>query len=183
MLNLNPYWVAGFVDGEGCFHVSVLKHPEMSLKYQLLPEFVIVQHKRDVKLLLALKAFFGSGVVRTNHGDRLCLRIRKLDALKKVCSFFREYPLNSKKKEDLEKFELVLNCIQNKSHLQKEGLFAIIQLVMTMNTQRRPALLSVLEELKPLDKEMVHAHMETMGLRERNSLSGKRILPLTCANE
>ena len=41
---LDPHWVSGFVDGEGCFHVSINKFPKMSIGWQVLPEFRIVQH-------------------------------------------------------------------------------------------------------------------------------------------
>ena len=97
-VELSPDWVVGFVDGEGCFHVSLNRHEEMTAGYQVLPEFVVVQHERDLQVLHALKRFFGAGVVRKNHGDRFCLRIRKVDALTKVCEFFQAHPLKTKKK-------------------------------------------------------------------------------------
>ena len=65
---LEAQWVVGFVDGEGCFFVGINPHPEMTSGFQVLPEFTVVQHKRDIQLLHALKQFFGCGVVRTNHG-------------------------------------------------------------------------------------------------------------------
>ena len=34
--------------------------------YQVLPEFRIVQHKRDIKLLYGIKKFFGCGIVTYN---------------------------------------------------------------------------------------------------------------------
>ena len=48
---LNAQWVVGFVDGEGCFYVGINPHPEMSCQFQVLPEFTVVQHRRDVQLL------------------------------------------------------------------------------------------------------------------------------------
>jgi hypothetical protein len=45
-MELSPDWVVGFVDGEGCFHVSITRHPSMKIGYQVLPEFVVVQHRR-----------------------------------------------------------------------------------------------------------------------------------------
>ena len=78
---LSEDWVVGFVDGEGCFHVGINAHKEMSIGYQVLPEFTVVQHQRDVELLHALKNFFGCGVVRRNHGDRLSFRVRGLGHL------------------------------------------------------------------------------------------------------
>ncbi|MEM6274992.1 MAG: LAGLIDADG family homing endonuclease, partial [Myxococcota bacterium] len=78
-MNLHPQWIAGFVDGEGCFHVSINPHDDMKTGYQVLPEFVVVQHERDVQLLHGLKAHFGCGVVRKNHGDRMAYRVRAFE--------------------------------------------------------------------------------------------------------
>ena len=36
-VELTPEWVVGFVDGEGCFHVSVNRHREMTAGFQVLP--------------------------------------------------------------------------------------------------------------------------------------------------
>ena len=57
-MNLHPRWVVGFVDGEGCFHIGISKHTSMKDGVQVLPEFVVTQHKRDVQVLYGLKAFF-----------------------------------------------------------------------------------------------------------------------------
>ena len=69
-MTLSPDWVVGFVDGEGCFYIGINEHPEMSAGYQVLPEFRVVQHERDIQVLYGLKEFFKSGVVRKNHDDR-----------------------------------------------------------------------------------------------------------------
>ena len=44
---LDANWIVGFVDGEGCFHVSINKMHKMTLGLQVLPEFRVVQHHRD----------------------------------------------------------------------------------------------------------------------------------------
>ena len=67
---LDPFWVSGFTDGEGTFYVGINKHSEMSAGFQVLPEFRIVQHEKDIKLLHKIKSFFGCGVVRRNHDSR-----------------------------------------------------------------------------------------------------------------
>ncbi len=146
-VELSPDWVVGFVDGEGCFHVSLNRHEEMTTGYQVLPEFVIVQHERDIQILYALKRFFGAGVVRKNHGDRQCLRIRKIDALTKVCEFFQAHPLKTKKSVDFVKFRKVIHIINSKRHLQSEGLLEIVELASAMNTAQRPALEEIRKEL------------------------------------
>ncbi len=37
-MNLQPQWIVGFVDGEGCFSVSINRNQSMNHKYQVLPE-------------------------------------------------------------------------------------------------------------------------------------------------
>ena len=55
--SLSPEWVVGFVDGEGCFFVGVNRQPTMKVGWQVLPEFRVVQHQRDVALLEQLREF------------------------------------------------------------------------------------------------------------------------------
>ena len=133
-MKLSKDWVVGFVDGEGCFHVGINRHKEMSVGYQVLPEFTVVQHQRDVQLLNALKDFFGCGVVRRNHGDRMAFRIRGLKHLQEiVVPFFVSHPLRSKKRVDFEKFRSVILLMTRDEHLSLEGLAKIRRLSAEMN--------------------------------------------------
>lgn len=147
-MELSPDWVVGFVDGEGCFHVGIEAHPEMTTGYQVLPEFVVVQHTRDRQILFALKRFFGAGTVRKNRDDRDCLRIRKLDALNRVCEFFLAHPLKTSKNVEFRKFRRVLILMQRKRHLCREGLLEIIEVCLQMNTPERPALEKIKQKLQ-----------------------------------
>src|SRR5207249_3305621 len=78
---LSAEWVVGFVDGEGCFFVGINRQPTMKIGWQVLPEFRVVQHEKDVAILQRLQEFFGCGQITTNHGDRKELRIRGLRQL------------------------------------------------------------------------------------------------------
>ncbi len=75
------------MDGEGCFHVSINKIRAMSIGWQVLPEFRVVQHERNEAILTRLQQFFNAGKVVVNHDTRKELRIRKLDDLRRVVSF------------------------------------------------------------------------------------------------
>ena len=128
-MKLNPYWVSGFVDGEGTFYVGINKNETMSNKFQVLPEFRVVQHKKDIKVLYALKEFFKSGVVRVNHDDRYELRIRSLECINNyVIPHFDKFKLMTNKKFDFIKFKKIINLINQKQHLQIEGLKKIIKI-------------------------------------------------------
>ena len=133
-MQLEAQWIVGFVDGEGCFHVSVNAHPEMSVGYQVLPEFTVVQHERDIQILHALKAHFGCGVVRKNHGDRMAYRVRgKEHLLQKVVPFFMAHPLKTKKHVDFLKFRDVLLLMEKDAHLDPDGVNEIRVIASQMN--------------------------------------------------
>jgi len=134
---LEAQWVVGFVDGEGCFYVGINPHPEMSAGFQVLPEFTVVQHERDVQLLYALKQFFGCGVVRRNHGDRMAFRVRNIQHLReRIIPFFEKHPLKSKKQVDFMKFRKILMLMERGEHLKPEGIQQIREIASKMNTQR-----------------------------------------------
>jgi LAGLIDADG DNA endonuclease family protein len=151
-MKLEPDWVTGFVDGEGCFHIGINAHPEMSAGFQVLPEFTVVQHERDVQLLYALKDFFGCGVVRRTHGDRMAYRVRgKEHLLTRIVPFFLKHPLKSKKHLDFVKFRRVLLMMEAGEHLSSSGLAEIRTLAGQMNRGRlreSPAPLETEEEIR-----------------------------------
>ena len=133
-MELEAQWITGFVDGEGCFHVAISRHPEMTVGYQVLPEFTVVQHKRDVQLLYALKDYFKCGVVRTNHGDRMAYRVRQREhLLQHIVPFFLKHPLKSKKRIDFERFRRVLLMMEAGDHLTVDGLAQIRLVAEQMN--------------------------------------------------
>ena len=136
-MKLDPGWVTGFVDGEGCFHVGINSQPEMKVGFQVLPEFTVVQHERDVQLLHAIKQFFGCGVVRSNHADRMCFRVRSLAHLSQIIvPFFVKYPLQSQKRFDFEKFRRIVLMMETGEHLTSGGLEQIRELAGQMNRGR-----------------------------------------------
>src|SRR3989304_3672004 len=42
------HYIAGFVDGEGSFHVAVQRNPTTRLKWQVIPEFHISQNLASI---------------------------------------------------------------------------------------------------------------------------------------
>ncbi|PYO37773.1 MAG: hypothetical protein DMD86_02095 [Candidatus Rokuibacteriota bacterium] len=109
----------------------------MRMHLQVLPEFTVVQHERDVRLLHALKAFFGCGIVRRNHGDRAAYRVRKRsDLIRTIVPFFLEHPLQSRKRDDFDVFRRVLLMMERDVHLSQSGVEIIRAMAGTMNRGR-----------------------------------------------
>ena len=139
---LDAQWIVGFTDGEGCFHISINKIPQMSLGWQVLPEFRIVQHEKDEALLYKIKDYFGFGDVKINrtdfHGTRKEFRVRGLNNLNKITDFFKKNQLMTAKRKDFEIFSEVIKLMNQNEHLIKEGLDKIAKLISEMN--RKPQL-------------------------------------------
>ena len=120
----------------------------MSVGFQVLPEFTVVQHERDVKALYALKAFFGCGTVRQNHGDRMAYRVRKLEHLRTIIvPFFVQHSLKTGKRQDFEKFRRVLLMMERGEHLNPRGLEEIRRIAKQM-TRGRPSEVEELVKVK-----------------------------------
>ena len=133
-MELDAQWIVGFVDGEGCFHVGINPHPEMATGFQVLPEFTVVQHERDVQVLHALKSYFGCGVVRKNNGDRMAYRVRGHDHLSKnIIPFFEKHPLKSRKQVDFSKFRDIVILMSHGAHLTMKGVANVRMITEEMN--------------------------------------------------
>jgi len=108
---LDPWWIVGFVDGEGCFSVSTFKNSTCRSGYQTLFEFVVTQGEKSKSALEAIKFYFNCGAIYINRRYdnhkynllRYCVR-KKEDLRNKIVPFFRKYPLQSAKREQFEKF-------------------------------------------------------------------------------
>lgn len=60
---LDPYWISGFVDAEGCFHVTLINNSKgagLILK--------VTQHTRDAELLKIFVYYFRCGRYYTSSG-------------------------------------------------------------------------------------------------------------------
>ncbi len=139
-------WITGFVDGEGCFSVSILKNPSTSTGWQVFPEFVVTQGERSLQALRVLQEFFGCGRIYVNrrydnHTENLyryCVRSLR-DLHTKIVPFFQQNRLRTAKAEEFEKFVQVLRLMQERKHLTGGGLAEIKQIMQRMNSRRSPA--------------------------------------------
>lgn len=137
-MKINKNWLVGFVDGEGTFFVGVNKQTKMTVGHQILPEFVITQHKRDIQLLYAIRKFLNCGVVREQKNKDICsFRVRKLEHLLNiVIPFFHENELLTVKKFDFYDFRRVVRLMEKGRHCDPEGFGRIIEIKNRMNRGR-----------------------------------------------
>lgn len=130
---LNPFYVTGFVDGEGSFILTIIKDNKYKSGWRVACRFVISLHKKDLMLLDSIKEFFGTGSVLHMSKDSAQYRVESLAGLEIIINHFDKYPLITKKQADYKLFKLALNLIKNKSHLTKDGLLEFVALKAVIN--------------------------------------------------
>jgi hypothetical protein len=133
------WYIAGYVDGEGSFHVAIQKSSNVRLGYQVIPEFHVSQNQERASVLSIIQNRLGCGYIKDNHrlraNDRskvLVVRNRS-DLLNKVIPFFRQYPLLSSKNADFKKFAEIVEDMQSNKHLIKKDLIKILTKAFSMN--------------------------------------------------
>lgn len=129
-------WVVGFVDGEGCFSISIFRNRTSKFGWQILPEFVVTQSEDSLSVLEDMKTFFKCGNIFINkrydnhrkHLFRYC--VRKLSDLDEIIvPFFTQHPLHTTKQKDFILFCEVVSLLKSKIHYQYDGLQEIAKLV------------------------------------------------------
>lgn len=149
-------WVAGFIDGEGCFSVNINRCSVMKLGWQVRPEFVVTQAERSRASLETLQSFFDCGAIyrnvrRDNHREdvlRWCVR-RREDLETRILPFLREVPLRTAKACELERFEQVLALMRAGRHLELEGIAEIARIGERMNQRKPSSYLRILRDCTP----------------------------------
>lgn len=131
-MKLEAQWIVGFTDGEGCFHVGVNNNSKLRFGKQILPEFVIVQHQRDLPLLYALKEYFGCGIVRVSRqyptGNVYAYRVRSIKHLDEIIlPFFEKYSLKTQKRLDFIFLKGVVRSLIKKDHLDFDSFQHLIE--------------------------------------------------------
>ena len=132
--NLNPWFITGFIEGEGCFVVNVIKNNRLKTGWRIQIEFKIGLHKRDWELLEKIKKFFGVGKVYKQGENAAQYMIHTVKELAVILNHLDKYPpITAKKISDIKQLKLVVNLILNKEHLTDEGVKKIIYIKASMN--------------------------------------------------
>ena len=137
-------WIVGFVDGEGCFTISLHKNSTTSFGWQIMPEFILSQGEKSREVLETVKDFFKCGYISVNHRHdnhredlyRYCVK-SQADLRDKIIPFFQENALLTSKKNDFEIFSKVIDLMSKKEHLQLKGVEKIIGMIGEMNTKKK----------------------------------------------
>jgi hypothetical protein len=161
-------WITGFVDGEGCFSIGIIRQPCRSadhvdrLRYQVTHEFAVTQGAKSISSLHELYCYFRVGQIvgnprYDNHKEHLYRNVvrRRTDLLETIIPFFEKNPLRTSKRHDFQKFARCVRLIQGGHHLTADGLADVLEVMQTMNRRKsRLDLIRILRDYTPDTSDM-----------------------------
>jgi hypothetical protein len=136
-------YLAGYVDGEGSFHVAVQRNPSTRNGWQLVPEFHVSQNPERASVLRLLQTHLGCGRIQANARsggrDRSLVYVvrRRVDLIRNVIPFFERHPILSEKRLEFETFAEIVRAMERGKHLRQEGFERLLALAIQMNGDGR----------------------------------------------
>ena len=127
---LDPWYVTGLTDGEGCFCISLTLRAKLRTGLEVRPSFSLSLNEKDLGLLEDLQAFFGCGWIRESKSDRTFkYEARSIgDLTNRILPHFERFPLRGDKARSCAGFSRVCRMIEQGDHLQCEGLREIVDI-------------------------------------------------------
>jgi hypothetical protein len=147
------WFMAGVVEGEGSWCISVKRHPTHPLGFYVQPEFFIYQHRKRRQLLEMAQEMFECGRIRPKPGnpDVLVFAINsRRNLYAHVLPFMRRYMKFSSRRSDMELFEDAMYLFERGLHRRPAGLATIVEIAYSMNhdgKQRRRSIDEVLDRI------------------------------------
>ena len=150
-------WINGFVDGEGCFTISIIRNRSVTTResWQVFPEFVVSQGEKSRTALEKIKKFFKCGYINLNtrrdnhHEQMLKYCVRAINDLNlKIIPFFEQNKLKTYKQKDFQVFRRIVKMMISKKHLSEKGLNRIRSLLQTMNRRKYKSVLESSETIR-----------------------------------
>jgi hypothetical protein len=147
------WFLAGVIEGEGSVYVGIKSHPTVPLGFFVQPGFSITQHRLRRPLLEMAREEFGAGTIYPKPGNEsvLVYSIHSRPVLSAtVVPFLNRYMRFSARKDDFDRFRLILDLFAIGAHRQPAGLARIVELAYAMNLngkQRKRPIEDVLDRI------------------------------------
>ena len=149
-LELDPMWVVGFVDGEGCCSVSIHRNHNVRTGWQINPVFHLYQHGRHREVLEAVATLFGCGHIRPKGPQSNVLTYgvsARRDLEGEILPFFEHHPLVVKR-ADFERFRTIITMMRCREHLTAAGFERVVRIAYSMNDQGKQRSRTIEEVLR-----------------------------------
>jgi len=137
---LDPAWIVGSTDGEGCFSVSFHRNERCarrSFGWQINPTFHLYQHEGYRDVLEAVRQHLNVGRIAAKGSGSSVLTYsvqRRKDVTRVIIPFFEHHQLDVKK-HDFRVFAGIVDRLRRGEHFTAVGFDRIVRLAYSMNEQ------------------------------------------------
>ncbi len=125
-LSLDNYWLAGFTQADGCFHISVVKSKTHKTGYSVRLEYSLKQND-DLPLKLLFNILKMGNLSKYSTGIS-CYKSTGFVTAANLINYFDKFNLFAGKYIDYLKFRKVYIMITEGKHLQEKGIKKIISI-------------------------------------------------------
>ena len=105
---ISPWYIVGFVEGEGTFHLALYKDSKMKQGIKIIPEFHVNQSYLRIETLKVIQEYFKCGYLKQNN-------------------------IKHEKDDTFELFKRIVSLMGEGKHLTKRGTRQIVELSYRMN--------------------------------------------------
>jgi len=137
--NLHPNYIAGLIDGEGSFNITISKDDSRSAGHRVVCEMHVTQKTHSASVLYLLKEFFGCGVVKIDNKNTDGLKDQLssiVDISRVLIPHLDKYPLLTSKYLNYLTFKKAIKMLENKEHLTLQGIEKLKNMASQMKTNR-----------------------------------------------
>lgn len=144
MEKLNPWYVVGLIEGEGCFCITLSKHKTNRSGFDPRLMFEVEMIIDDKPLLEKLQKTFGCGNIYVLNYERYGWRPHVKYAIKNqqhiqniLIPFFKKYKLVGKKKKDFDYFCEASKIFEKGKHKTDKGIESLRDIQSRMNLRKK----------------------------------------------
>ena len=133
IVSINPWFVTGFVDAEGCFLLQVRRRNN---SWYVEARFDISLHKKDLELMKQIHEYFrGAGGISVHGKDSYQYTVSSIKQINEIIlPHFDKYPLITQKRSDYILFKEAITLINSKKNMAKEEFIGkIVGIKASMN--------------------------------------------------
>jgi len=134
---LMGYYIAGFVEGEGCFSIGISKNKQRKDYIQFYPTFTIQLNIIDLPLIEKIKKTLQCGKIYYHRRDNAVqFKVYKQsDLINIIIPFFDKYQFHGNKLRSFNIFKEAMKLFSQKEHLTNEGRNHLYYLKEKMNNR------------------------------------------------
>ena len=165
---INPWFITGFVDGEGCFLIKINRNEELKIDWNVQLCFQIGLHRKDKSLLEQIKKYFNVGSITKQGSESYQYRVSSVKDLNIIINHFNKFPLITKKRADFLLLMRVIELMERREHLTLEGLHKIVAIKASMNLGLSEKLRAAFPDVAPV----VRPKVENPKIPDPNWLAG-----------